>query len=118
MQATSANDLKTKGVGTIDQALLSDPEADITVRGEVKYVVMSKDHYGYLREDVADDTKALSLLEANPHRPSLRLRALKCKLAGLHSVSITMAYRITLELSVTEKDIILIHVGEHHGAYR
>ncbi len=50
MQAISANDLKTKGVGAIDQALLSDPEADITVRGEVKYVVMSKDHYDYLRE--------------------------------------------------------------------
>jgi hypothetical protein len=49
MQATSANDLKTKGVGAIDQALLSDPEADVTVRGEVKYVVMSKDHYDYLR---------------------------------------------------------------------
>ncbi len=118
MQPISANDLKTKGVGAIDQALLSDPEADVTVRGEVKYVVMSKDHYGYLREGVADDTKALSLLEANPHRPSLRLRALKCKLAGLHSVSITMAYRITLELIVTEKDIILIHVGDHDDVYR
>ena len=63
-------------------------------------------------------TKALSLLEANPHHPSLRLHALKGKLSGLHSVSITMAYRITLELIVTEKDIILIHVGDHDDVYR
>jgi hypothetical protein len=29
-----------------------------------------------------------------------------------------MAYRITLELIVTEKDIILIHVGDHDDVYR
>ncbi len=69
-------------------------------------------------EAVAVYTKALSLLDANPHHPSLRLHALRGKLSGLHSVSITMAYRITLELIVTEKDIILIHVGDHHGVYR
>ena len=50
MQPISANDLKTKGVGAIDQALQSEPEASVTVRGEVKYVVMSKEHYEYLRE--------------------------------------------------------------------
>ena len=62
--------------------------------------------------------KALGLLEANPHHPSLRLHALKGKLSGLHSVSITMAYRITLELIVTEKDIILVNVGDHAEVYR
>jgi mRNA-degrading endonuclease YafQ of YafQ-DinJ toxin-antitoxin module len=69
-------------------------------------------------EAAAVYTKALSLLEANPHHPSLRLHALKGKLSGLHSVSITMAYRITLDLIVTEKDIILIHVGDHDDVYR
>ena len=50
MQPISANDLKTKGVGAIDQALQEQTEAAVTVRGEVKYVVMSKEHYQYLRE--------------------------------------------------------------------
>ncbi len=50
MQPISANDLKTKGVGAIDQALQSEPDASVTVRGEVKYVVMSRAHYQYLRE--------------------------------------------------------------------
>lgn len=50
MSPISANDLKTKGVGAIDQALQEQPEAAVTVRGEVKYVVMSKEQYQYLRE--------------------------------------------------------------------
>jgi mRNA-degrading endonuclease YafQ of YafQ-DinJ toxin-antitoxin module len=63
-------------------------------------------------------SKTLGLLVANPHHPALQLHALKGKLAGLHSVSITLAYRITLELIVTEKDIILINVGDHDEVYR
>jgi PHD/YefM family antitoxin component YafN of YafNO toxin-antitoxin module len=50
MDAISANDLKTRGVGAIDQALEEQTEASVTVRGKVKYVVMSKEHYQYLRE--------------------------------------------------------------------
>jgi PHD/YefM family antitoxin component YafN of YafNO toxin-antitoxin module len=50
MNTISANDLKTKGVGAIDQALQEHTEVPVTVRGEVKYVVMSKEHYQYLRE--------------------------------------------------------------------
>lgn len=63
-------------------------------------------------------SKALSLLEANPHHPSLRLHALKGKLNGLHSVSINMSYRITLEMIITDKEIILINVGDHDALYR
>ena len=63
-------------------------------------------------------SKALHLLEANPHHLSLRLHALRGKLAGLHSVSITMSFRISLELIVTDKDIILINVGDHDEVYR
>ncbi len=50
MDAISANDLKTRGVGAIDEALREQSEAPVTVRGQVKYVVMSKDQYQYLRE--------------------------------------------------------------------
>lgn len=50
MNAISANDLKTKGVGAIEQALADQPEASVTVRGQAKYVVMSREQYVHLRE--------------------------------------------------------------------
>lgn len=58
-------------------------------------------------------SKALHLLETNPHHPSLRLHALTGKLEGLHSVSINMSFRMTLEMIITDKEIILINVGDH-----
>ena len=61
--------------------------------------------------------KTLQLLQANPHHPSLRLHALKGKLAGIHSVSINLSYRITLELLLTEHEIVPINVGGHDGVY-
>jgi len=61
--------------------------------------------------------KTLKLLELNPNHPSLRLHELKGKLKELHSVSINISYRITLELLITDKDIILINVGPHERVY-
>lgn len=61
--------------------------------------------------------KALALLELNPHHPSLRLHALSGGLAGLHSVSINMSYRITLELLIEDAQIIPINVGDHDTVY-
>ena len=61
--------------------------------------------------------KTLQLLQANPHHPSLRLHALKGKLAGIHSVSINLSYRITLELLLTEHEIVPISVGGHEAVY-
>jgi len=61
--------------------------------------------------------KTLKLLELNPNHPSLRLHGLKGKLKGLHSVLINISYRITLELLITDKDIILINVGPHDYVY-
>lgn len=61
--------------------------------------------------------KTLKLLEANPHHPSLRLHALKGKLHGLHSVSINISYRITLEFILKDEEIILINVGDHDQVY-
>ncbi|HKK49824.1 MAG TPA: type II toxin-antitoxin system prevent-host-death family antitoxin [Alkalispirochaeta sp.] len=46
----TANDLKTKGVSTIDEATSAGNEVIITVRGKPRYVVMSVDQYHYLRE--------------------------------------------------------------------
>lgn len=48
--AVVANDLKTKGIKAIEDALLGRLEAPVSVRGQVKYVVMSQQQYQYLRE--------------------------------------------------------------------
>lgn len=61
--------------------------------------------------------KTLALLEANPFHPSLRLHPLSGKLAGLHSVSINLSYRITLELLIDDQRIIPINVGDHDTVY-
>jgi len=61
--------------------------------------------------------KTLQLLELNPHHPSLRLHALSGRLQGLHSVSIKLSYRITLELLIRDEEIILVNVGDHDVVY-
>lgn len=61
--------------------------------------------------------KTLELLELNPHHPSLRLHRLSGRLKDLSSVSINMSYRITLELEIRDKEIILINVGDHDLVY-
>jgi mRNA-degrading endonuclease YafQ of YafQ-DinJ toxin-antitoxin module len=62
--------------------------------------------------------KTLQLLEANPFHPSLRLHALSGKLQGVHSVSINVSYRITLELLIQDEKIIPVNVGDHDTVYR
>ena len=61
--------------------------------------------------------KTLTLLELNPHHPSLRLHPLKGKLADLHSISINISYRITITFLITEKTIGPIDVGSHDEVY-
>jgi mRNA-degrading endonuclease YafQ of YafQ-DinJ toxin-antitoxin module len=57
--------------------------------------------------------KTLKLLELDPFHPSLRLHRLKGPLSELHSVSINISYRITLELVLQGREIIPIDVGSH-----
>ena len=61
--------------------------------------------------------KTLQLLEANPSHPSLRLHALRRKFEGLHSVSINLSYRITLELLIQNQQITPVNVGDHETVY-
>lgn len=61
--------------------------------------------------------KTLQLLELNPHHPSLRLHALSGKLQPLHSVSINLSYRITLELLIQNEQIIPVNIGSHDAVY-
>ncbi len=50
MNSIAANTLKTQGVVAIERALADQSEASVTVRGEVKYVVMGHAQYVWLRE--------------------------------------------------------------------
>jgi mRNA-degrading endonuclease YafQ of YafQ-DinJ toxin-antitoxin module len=61
--------------------------------------------------------KTLLMLEQNPLHPSLRLHPLQGRLTGLHSVSISMRYRITLELEMRAQEIVFINVGSHGEVY-
>ncbi len=61
--------------------------------------------------------KTLQLLEANPFHPSLKLHQLSGRLSGLHSVSINLSYRITLEFIISEEEIIPVNVGDHDTVY-
>lgn len=61
--------------------------------------------------------KTLELLVLHPSHPSLRLHLLKGKLKGIYSVSINLSYRITLELLIEEKQIVLLKIGNHGEVY-
>jgi len=61
--------------------------------------------------------KCLILLELNPYNPSLRLHRLKGRLVNVHSVSINLAYRITIEFLIKENFIIPVEIGRHEGVY-
>ena len=57
-------------------------------------------------------------MELNINHPSLRLHKLSGRLNGLSSVSINVSYRITLELIIQDKDIIMINIGAHDEVYK
>ena len=49
MKTIAANELKTRGVSSIEKALEGDAEAIISVRGQERYVVMAVEEYNRLR---------------------------------------------------------------------
>lgn len=68
--------------------------------------------------DLADRfSEILGKLRANPFDPSLRLHPLLGDLEGLHAVSLTYAYRITLYLHIEETRIVLVGIGTHDEVY-
>ncbi len=60
MTNIAANELKTKGVSVLENALKGGGEAIITVRGEQKYVVINMKQYDKFREYELE----IALLEA------------------------------------------------------
>ncbi len=61
--------------------------------------------------------KTLQLLELNPFHPSLRLHQFKTRSFAGYSVSINLSYRISLELIINEREIILVNIGDHQEIY-
>ena len=61
--------------------------------------------------------KTLQLLELNPFHPSLSLHKLRGPLEELHSVSINLSYRITIEFLISDGKIIPVDVGSHETVY-
>jgi len=49
MKTIAANELKTRGVSSIEKALEGDAEVAISVRGQERYVVMAMEEYNRLR---------------------------------------------------------------------
>ncbi len=69
-------------------------------------------------ELISQYEKVVKILEKNPFHPSLRLHKLQPPMQAFHSISINMKYRISLELILNDKEIILINVGTHDQVYR
>ncbi|MBC8215546.1 MAG: plasmid stabilization protein [Candidatus Marinimicrobia bacterium] len=60
----------------------------------------------------------IEILRKHPTNPSLKLYSLSGKKKGLHAISLTYEYRITLIIRFTEKAIILVDIGSHDDVYR
>ena len=50
MNQLTANDLKVRGIAAIEDVLIHQTEATISVRGKERFVVMDMAQYHYLRE--------------------------------------------------------------------
>ena len=50
MNAITANDLKTRGIRSVEQIVKKTGEAAITVRGKVCYMIVTPEKYDRLRE--------------------------------------------------------------------
>lgn len=62
--------------------------------------------------------RILRLLELNPKHPSLRLHPLQGRLLGLHSISINMKYRVTVEFIIAKDQVIPVSIGSHDEIYK
>jgi len=60
----------------------------------------------------------IEILRKDPKNTSLRIHPLGGRLKGLHAISLTYKYRITLIIRFTEKAIILVDIGSHDEVCR
>ena len=88
-------------------------EIEYTQKYEKKLFKFLKKH----RSIVERYKKTILLMEVDPYHPSLRLHKLQGKLDTLHSVSIDMQYRISIEFYIEENRIIPVNIGTHDDVY-
>lgn len=81
------------------------------------YVRRAKKFFKAHPELLGQYEKCLLLMEANSFHPSLRIHPLHGRLTGLHSISITMSYRLTIEFLIGDKEIIPVNIGTHDQVY-
>ncbi|MBE8233544.1 MAG: plasmid stabilization protein [Endozoicomonadaceae bacterium] len=62
--------------------------------------------------------KVIQILEIDPYHPSLRIHRLQGRLKELHSISINMSYRISIEFIIEDKKIIPVDIGKHDDIYK
>lgn len=62
--------------------------------------------------------RIVTQLKEDPFHPALKLHALSGDMEGTHAISLTHSYRITLALKITEKETILLDIGDHEEVYR
>ncbi len=86
---------------------------DITQSFEKRLLRFLKKH----QDIVSKYKKTILLLEVNPFHPSLRLHKLTGNLETLHSVSLDMQYRITMEFYIQDERIVLVNIGTHDEVY-
>ena len=88
-------------------------EIEYTQKYEKKLFKFLKKH----RDIVERYKKTIQLMELDPFHPSLRLHKLEGKLNTLHSVSIDMQYRISIEFYIENNRIIPINIGTNDEVY-
>ena len=54
----------------------------------------------------------------DPFAPHLAYHHLGGKLKGIQAISITASYRITLTITISDQEIILLDIGNHDEVYR
>jgi mRNA-degrading endonuclease YafQ of YafQ-DinJ toxin-antitoxin module len=57
-------------------------------------------------------------LEKDPFQPHLKFHHLGGRIKGIQAVSITDKYRVTLDVIITDREVILLDVGSHNDVYR
>ena len=57
-------------------------------------------------------------LEKDPFQSNLKFHHLGGKIKGIQAVSITDKYRVTLDVIITDREVILLDVGSHNDVYR
>ncbi len=62
-------------------------------------------------------SEVVEMLITDPFDPRLNLHQLKGALSGLHAISLTYSYRITLTMRISKKEIILVDIGSHDEVY-